>query len=314
MKKKFLKAQETKSLELKDAITMTKGDEVVYEKLRRSSDEKIYPGLVVTPYMSKAAGYVSTGEIEGATYNMANAIMFLANTCDNKDIDFISNTRPDLVAKYTFNRITALYSSIYTEILSQLSSIFSVFLTKVREIDAKDLIDEDGYNNSYYSALTNTLRNQLLSCVGSIRANNTAFTYASYDEIDNSDYIPTNVRLAKVMADNIIDPSDANNMHFFNTILPMYMNEIIITVVNEKSYDYSNGINNEKKATRNDKIIDTIIHKLLPALHNQIIDLYTVYTELVKSEEFSNVFNVPEQALHNIEDDGNEEDVKVIKF
>ena len=65
MKKKFLKAQETKSLELKDAITMTKGDEVVYEKLRRSSDEKIYPGLVVTPYMSKAAGYVSTGEIEG---------------------------------------------------------------------------------------------------------------------------------------------------------------------------------------------------------------------------------------------------------
>ena len=313
MKKKFLKAQETKSLKLEDAITMTKGDEVVYEKLRRSSDEKIYPGLVVTPYMSKAAGYVSTGEIEGATYNMANAIMFLANTCDNKDIDFISNTRPDLARMYTINRITALYSSIYTEIFIHLSSIFSVFLTKVREIDAtKDSIDEDGYN-SYYSILTNKLSNQLLLSAP-IHTNNTAFMYASYDEIDNGNYIPTNVRLAKVMTDNIIDPSDANNMHFFNTILPMYMNEIIITVVNEKSCDYSNGIDNEKKAIRNDKIIDTIIHKLLPTLHNQIIDLYTVYTELVKSEEFSNVFNVPEQALYNIEDDGNEEDVKVIKF
>ena len=312
MKKKFLKAQETKSLELKDAITMTKGDEVVYEKLRRSSDEKIYSGLVVTPYMSKAAGYVSTGEIEGATYNMANAIMFLANTCDNKDIDFISNTRPDLVAKYTFNRITALYSSIYTEILSRLSNIFSVFLTKVRKIDTENSVDEDGYNSNY-SILTNILNNQLLLSAP-IHTNNTAFMYASYDEIDNGNYIPTNVRLAKVMTDNIIDPSDANNMHFFNTILPMYMNEIIITVVNEKSYDYSNGIDNEKKAIRNDKIIDTIIHKLLPALHNQIIDLYTVYTELVKSEEFSNVFNVPEQALCNIEDNGNEEDVKVIEF
>lgn len=313
MKKKFLKAQETKSLKLEDAITMTKGDEIVYEQLRRSSDNTMYPALVVTPYMSKAAGYVSTGEIEGDTYNMTNAIMFLANTCDNKDIDFISNTRPDLVGKYTINRISALYSSIYTEILSRLSNIFSVFLTKVRKIDTENSVDEDGYNSNY-SILTNILNNQLLLSAP-IHTNNTAlFMYASYDGIDNENYIPTNVRLAKVMADNIIDPSEANSMHFFNTILPMYMNEIIITVVNEKAYDYSNGIDNEKKAIRNDKVVDTIIHVLLPALHNQIIELYTVYTELVKSEEFSNVFNVPEQALYNIEDDGNEEDVKVIKF
>ena len=113
---------------------------------------------------------------------------------------------------------------------------------------------------------------------------------------------PMIVRLSKTITDMIINPTEANSLLFFNTILPQYINEIVLTCVRFKCMEISYGREDRRfnKKDNNDygymmeRIDERITNDLLPVLHNNIIMLYNQYIDLTKSEVFNSIFTIPE--------------------
>lgn len=296
MKKKVVKVQDTKKngkLELQEAITMkmTISDKDAYEGLLKSEVDE-YAASVITPLMNKAYNVINKCD---DVYNMLNAIMFVGEKMNNKDMAIVSEQGGD-AAIFFANKVNAAYSSVYTEIYHNLGVIFAVFINKVKELANEEL-------DSEYFGLTHNLTSLLIG-YSDITSGLENVSYDITEPIPNNSpkFQPMIVRLSRTITDMIINPTEANSLLFFNTILPTYINEIVLTCARFKCMEISYGREDRRYNKRDndgysdmmERIDARITNDLLPVLHNNIITLYNQYIDLIKSPAFNSIFTIPE--------------------
>lgn len=271
-----------------DAIAITEHDKLTYQALDAITDDETM-SLVGTPLMSRAKDVVENRDFK---YSTSNILRFLADL-KNRDVSLIKERSNDLelAGSYVVDRTNAFYSSIYVDIYTDLAVLFTGFVDSFKDVCIEKSLNIDKLISYLFKRI---YPDSELDVIGRI----------SYDDItsqEDSNYFIESLitRLtAQIIRYAMVGLNDGIDVLFFaNTVLPNYINEIVYMV--RYTFSLANSYNyfdTRKVSGDTEEICNIITIDLLPLLHNNILEIYSKYCNILSQEDVISLItaqNVP---------------------